>query len=170
MKISMIVAMTREGVIGLQHQLPWHLPADLKWFKTHTVGKPVIMGRKTFESLKKPLKNRLNIVLSHQFRIGCAEQTVQFVQNKQEALLLCHGVPECMVIGGASVYQAFFQESDKLYITWIEKQFSGDAYFPVWDRKEWSLTFEEHHEPDAENTFPYTFTCWERITPSHYLF
>lgn len=160
-----MVAMTREGVIGLQSQLPWYLPADLKWFKAHTLGKPVIMGRKTFESLKNPLKNRLNIVLSRQLSTShMSHEFVQFVQNKREALLLCLGAEECMVIGGASVYQAFFQESDRLYITWIEKKFSGDTYFPVWNEKEWSLTFEEHHEPDDQNTFPYTFTCWERIT------
>lgn len=161
MSISIIVAMTRLGVIGVGNRLPWHLLADLKWFKEQTLSKPVIMGRKTFESLKAPLKGRLNIVLSHSPKSSSKE--VLFVQTKADALALCEQAQECMVIGGASVYSVFLEEAEKLYITWVEQTFPGDVFFPPWNPKEWSLCFEEHHERDQNNPCAYTFTKWERV-------
>lgn len=168
MKISIIVAMTRAGVIGWGSRLPWHLPADLKWFKAQTLSKPVIMGRKTFESLKVPLADRLNIVLSHAEKIQpiappFEKKKVLFVKSKEEAMAACGTASECMVIGGASIVSLFLEEASMLYITWVEQAFSGDVFFPSWNPKEWSLCFEERHGPDQSNPCAYTFTKWERI-------
>lgn len=160
MTISIMVAMTREGAIGLAGHLPWYLPADLQWFKKQTLGKPVIMGRKTFESLKAPLKDRLNIVLSHSPKVS--SDNVRFVTSKEAALAAAAPAQECMVIGGSSIYQAFLAKANKLYITWIEQAFSGDTFFPAWDQNAWSLSWEEHHEPDKKNACAYTFTWYEK--------
>ena len=146
-KISLIVAMAQNRVIGIKNDLPWHLPADLKRFKTLTTGKPVIMGRKTFESIferiKKPLPDRPNIVIS---RSGFSHDGVEVYDDLKEALkTTAKNYPgqEIMVTGGASIYEQALPFADRLYLTIIEKDFDGDAWFPEIDKDDWKVVEEE---------------------------
>ena len=161
-KICIVVAMAQNGVIGINNDLPWHIPADLKRFKALTVGKPVIMGRKTFDSifarLKKPLPDRPNIVIS---RSGFSHDGVTVFADVKTALKeIAQKYPddEIMVIGGASIYEQTLPLTDKLYLTVIEKDYDGDAYFPDINPNEWTLV-QEQEETDP---VPYAFRTFLR--------
>lgn len=154
MKISLIVAMARNHVIGINGQMPWHLPADLKHFRAITMGHPIIMGRKTFEAIGKPLPGRRNLVISHnpEFSVEGAE-----VYNQIEvALEQCADLEQVFVIGGATLYEMMLGRADYLYLTEIDQEFAGDTFFPQFDRKDWQeLGCQEHFD---ENTrFKYRF-------------
>ena len=160
MRLSIIVAMDDNQLIGKDNGLPWHLPADLGDFKKTTTGKTVLMGRKTYESIGRPLPNRRNIVISRNSAFeapGC-----EVVESIDQALALAQDDPEVMVMGGASFYQQMLPQVDRLYITQIEGSFEGDAYFPVFDRDAFVETKRETHQPDEKNPHTYHFTILER--------
>ena len=162
MIISIIVAMAKNRVIGNKNALPWRLPADMEHFRQLTVGKPVIMGQKTFESIGKPLPGRTNIVLTldENFQApGCiiahsVDEALQTAKKK--------GTGEVMVAGGASVYRQFLPLTNKMYLTLINKDFEGDAYFPEFDEKDWEETERIENKPDKDNHYQYNFITLER--------
>ena len=164
--VSLIVAATRNQVIGLENQMPWHLPADLRYFKQCTLGKPIIMGRKTWESLGRPLPGRLNIVISRQADAELAGAEVfadlaSAIERGQEWAAQ-QGVDEVMVIGGGQIYQQAIALAQRVYLTRIELELEGDTFFPVLDAGDWQQTSAQAHP--AQNTEPgYTFEVWQRI-------
>lgn len=154
MKISMIAAMANQRVIGKDNKMPWHLPADLKFFKKMTLGKPVIMGRKTFESIGRPLPRRQNIVISRNKTFSADGVTV--VHDIASALGAAGEVDEVVVIGGGYVYQQFLSQADELYLTFIDLDVEGDAFFPDFDANtQWHEHWSESHFK-ADNV-PYDF-------------
>jgi len=159
--ISLIAAADHNRVIGRDGELPWHLPEDLKRFRNLTLEKPIIMGRRTHESIGKPLDKRTNIVLTTQpdFRAeGC-----QVVHTIKEAVNICDDAEEIMIIGGESIFQAFLPRADRLYLTIIHQTFEGDTYIPRLQLNEWFLTGYEHHSTDTSE-LPYSYFTLERET------
>ncbi len=160
MKLSLIWAMDKNRLIGKDNALPWHLPADMQWFRKQTMDKPILMGRKTFESIGKPLPGRTNMILTRQqgLRIeGCV-----VVPSLAAAKAAVPQADEIMVIGGAEVYALLLPEADKLYITHIDESFEGDAWFPEVDFQAWILSHAEHHHADEKNKYDYRFEIWQR--------
>lgn len=154
MKISLIAAMDQNRLIGNQNQLPWHLPADLKHFKTLTLNKPILMGRKTYDSIGKPLPNRRNIVLSSQKDITLAGCEV--VDSIEAALHMVCNAPELMVIGGRTIYEQTLPIATHLYLTLIKAKFKGDTYFPEWRPHEWTLVDSITQSNDQGPEFEFT--------------
>jgi len=137
MRIALIAAMSENGVIGNNNALPWHLPEELKYFRKVTLGKPVIMGRKTFESMgKKPLPNRHNIIVT---RSTISAPACTVVSSVQEALAVVGESEEIMVIGGAQIYESFLPFANRIYLTTVHQQCSGDTYFPKVDWGQWEM-------------------------------
>lgn len=162
MNISLIAAMAIDQVIGMEKAMPWNLPGDLAWFKRNTLNKPVIMGRVTYESIGRPLPQRVNIVLSSQ--PAGADNTVIWVTSIEEALAAAQAienVEEVMVIGGGKVYQQFLPLANKLYLTHVDAEVIGDTHFPAYEPDEWDSIFTEYHEADENNTHGY---CFEVLT------
>jgi len=157
--ISLIWAQDKNGLIGAGGQLPWRLPADMAWFKKNTMGKPVLMGRKTFDSIGRPLPGRTNIVLTSQ-DIDITDCTI--VHSLEEAIAVADEMKELMVMGGAQIYKLALPQADRLYITQIHAILNGDTYFPAFNKSEWWETFRENHEPDEKNMHPYSFRMLER--------
>jgi len=159
-RISLIAALDKNGVIGDDGGIPWRLPADLQYFKRVTMGKPLIMGRKTHESIGRPLPGRQNIVLTRQRDYHAPGCTV--VHSIEEALAAAGDAEEVMVAGGGSVYRQFLPLAHRLYLTLVDTTAEGETTFPPFDREKWRLIFEEAHPVDEENPFPYRFTIFER--------
>jgi dihydrofolate reductase len=160
--ISLIWAMDDNGLIGVENRLPWKLPADMKWFRRHTLGKTIVMGRKTFESFGgKPLPERINIVITRD--MGYQAPGAIVVHSIDEALQAASGQPEIFIIGGASFYEQMLSRADRLYITQVHGVFSGDAWFPRFDMTEWRLVTSEESGVDEKNAYPCTFTVHERV-------
>ena len=159
--ISLIAAMDRNRVIGLEGDLPWHLPNDLKWFKRCTLGKPVLMGRRTWESIGRPLPERRNIVLTTNAEFTAEGATV--VHSLEQALDAAGDAEEVMVIGGGVLFAETITFASRLYLTVVDGEFSGDTWFPFFASDDWQETFCEHHEPDEKNPYPYTFLIWEHV-------
>ena len=161
MKISLIVAMASNRVIGLNNQMPWHLSADLKKFKKITMGSPILMGRKTHESIGKPLPGRTNIILSknQEYRQGGC-----LVFNDLETALKkgCESAEEIFVIGGSDLYEAILPMTDAIYLTIINREFQGDAFFPDIDWNDWTEVEREDIKSDPDVTFSYSFLKLER--------
>ena len=160
MIISIIAAMGKNRVIGKGNALPWKLPADMKHFQDITKGKPVIMGRKTFESIGKPLPNRINIIITRDenYKVdGCI-----VAHSIDEALKAAGSPEEVMIIGGAQVYKEFLPRANKMYLTLIEADFEGDAYFPKYNVEEWEEIAYEEHERDKDNQYNYRFLVLRR--------
>ncbi|MDW8844708.1 type 3 dihydrofolate reductase [Erwinia sp. MMLR14_017] len=157
--ISLIAAMAADRVIGMDNAMPWHLPADLAWFKRHTLNKPVIMGRRTWESIGRPLPDRLNIVISSQ---PSTAEGVIWVASVEEALQAAGEAEEVMVIGGGRIYEQFLAQADKLYLTHIDAEVVGDTTFPDFEPEEWQSTFSEFHDADEKNSHSYCFEILER--------
>ena len=134
--ISLIVAHDENRVIGYKNELPWHLPGDLKYFKEMTMGKPIVMGRKTFESIGRPLPGRRNIVITR--NADYKAEGIEVVGSLKDALTLVSDAEEIMIIGGAQIFEQVMPIADKLYITLINHTFKGDTYFPTYD--EWKKT------------------------------
>ena len=158
--LSLIVAMDDNRLIGSANQLPWHLPGDLAFFKRTTMGKPIIMGRKTYKSIGKPLPGRRNIVITRnpQFSAeGC-----EIVNTIEEALTICSDHDELMLIGGASLYQQIMQQVSCMYITRIYHSFSGDTWFPEFDSALWKITEQQDFGADDKNPFAYSFVKYVR--------
>lgn len=166
MIISAIVAVDKHNAIGRDNNLPWHLPEDLKFFKRTTMGKPVVMGRKTFESLGKPLPNRLNIVLSRQENITLPEHVLHY-QDIDTAIryLKEQGHDEIFIIGGGKIFTETLPIIEQLYITEVDTVVAdADVFFPHIDHSQWKLTWEEPHGSDEKHAFAYTFRKYERAS------
>lgn len=163
MIISAIAAMSRNRVIGVENDLPWHLPADMKYFMRTTRGHHVIMGRKTFESMGIPLKNRTNIVITRDLFYTASGILVTHSLNEALEIPRSNGEDEVFIIGGAEIYKLSLPILDRIYLTEIElKVEKGDAFFPEFSTKEWQLVREEKHQPDAKNQYTYTFKIFEK--------
>ena len=170
MLISIIVAAAENNAIGFQGKLPWHLPADMKYFKNITWGMPVIMGRKTFESLGKPLSGRKNIVISRheggkKKKINWSPEGVVVVGSFEDAMFVAKetDAKEVMVIGGGEIYRLAFEKTKRIYLTRVKASPEGDTFFPVLDAATWHLVSQKDHEVDEKNAFAYSFQVWERI-------
>jgi len=155
MLIAIIAAMDRNRLIGDGQRLPWRLPADLRRFRALTMGKPVIMGRRTHESIGKVLPGRRNIVLSRnaEFRLSDCER----LPNLQAALEACADAPEVMIIGGAQLYAEALGQAQRMYLTLLDASFTGDTWFPDYDRREWRETYREDHAQDADAPCAFSF-------------
>ncbi|KIQ82737.1 MAG: type 3 dihydrofolate reductase [Aeromonas sp.] len=162
MKISMIAAMAHDRVIGKDNQMPWHMPADLAHFKRVTLGKPVLMGRKTFESIGRPLPGRRNLVISR--NPGYQADGIEVVGSVEVALALLadNEVAEVMVIGGGHLYAELLPKADCLYLTRIELEVEGDTRFPAFADEQWQCVEREVHQADEKNPHPYRFETWLR--------
>ncbi len=146
MRIAMIAAMANDRVIGKDNQMPWHLPEDLKHFKAMTLGKPIVMGRKTFESIGKPLPGRQNIVITRQ--ADYQPQGVDVVGSFEEAKALVTDVEELVVIGGGQLYAQLIDVADRLYLTHINLNVEGDTHFPDYHHISWSILDQQSHIND----------------------
>lgn len=161
MKISMIAAMTEERVIGIKNTLPWKLPNDMKWFRQNTMGKPIIMGRKTFESFgAKPLPGRTNIIITHSQNYQAQDSIV--VHSIDDALKAAGDVEEVMIIGGASFYEQMLPKADRLYLTFVHAELKGDAWFPEINNNDWNKTEKISHKKDKDNQYAHTFLILDR--------
>jgi dihydrofolate reductase len=158
--LSIIVAFDENRLIGANNQLPWHLPADLKQFKSITMGHHMIMGRKTFESIGKPLPGRTSVIISRNANFR-AEGTI-VVHSLKEAVDYCRHQDEVFVIGGAQIFTAALEMADKLYLTRIHHHFEGDTYFPEISENEWVETEHKYHEADEKNPWPFSFMIYTR--------
>ena len=166
MKLSVMVAMAANRVIGHENRLPWHLPADLKHFKATTLGKPVLMGRKTWESIGRPLPGRTNIVITRKTDWNAAG--VKVVHSLDDALTLAEdialidGATELMVIGGAEIYQAALPRAQRLYFTEVHAEVEGDAVLPPIDWSDWKEVSRERFTASETNPYDYSFAVFER--------
>jgi dihydrofolate reductase len=161
MIISIIVAVGQRGEIGKDNALLWKLPNDMRWFVKNTKGKPIVMGRKTFESFgAKPLPNRKNIVITRDENYSAEGAVV--VHNIDDAIAAAEPADEVMIIGGAEFYKQLLPRAQRLYLTRVEGSFDADAFFPMIPEYEWKETFCEEHDRDDEHEFEYVFRILER--------
>ena len=159
MIISMIAAMANNRVIGKDNQMPWYLPADFAWFKRSTMGKPVVMGRKTYDSIGRPLPGRLNVVISRDESLEI--EGVTTVTSIEKALELVSDVDEVMIIGGGSIYESCLPKANKLYLTYIDFDVDGDTQFPDWGEG-WKQSFNDTYQADEKNKHNMEFVVLER--------
>lgn len=159
-KISLIVAMDDNRLIGSKNGLPWHLPADLAFFKRTTMGKPIIMGRKTYESIGKPLPGRRNIVVTRDPDFSAAG--CEIANGIDSAIDLCQNDVEIMLIGGASLYRQSLERATDLYITRIHRSFEGDTWFPDFDESQWKLEKRDYFDADTSNIHDHSFIKYVR--------
>lgn len=163
MTLSAIVAISANNVIGKDNELPWYLPADLKYFKRTTLGHPVIMGRKSYDSIGRPLPKRTNIIVTRDpYYIS---SNILVAHSIGEAVDLAKDMEseETFIIGGAMIYESSLPLLDRMYITEVNANIEGDTFFPEWNQEEWKLISEEHHTSDEKNEFDYAFKIYERI-------
>ncbi|HET8807853.1 MAG TPA: type 3 dihydrofolate reductase [Methylophaga sp.] len=160
--LSIIVAMDENRLIGKDNQLPWRLSADLQFFKRMTMGKPLIMGRNTHESIGRGLPGRRNIVVTRQADYQPAEGC-ELAQDPDAALAMCADETEVMLMGGASLYQQLLPKADKLYLTRVLTALDGDTWFPEINWQQWQLLSQESHTADAKNQFDYRFEIYQRL-------
>ena len=161
-KLALIVAVARNNVIGSGNTIPWYCPADLQYFKRTTMGAPVLMGRKTWDSLKiQPLPGRQNIIVTRdsQYRIeGC-----DIVNSIEAGLQLTQNAPRVFVIGGEDIYKQVLNRADELYITYVDAEVQGDRYFPQMSLQDWELIREESYSADEKNPYDLNFKVYSRI-------
>jgi dihydrofolate reductase len=158
--ISIVVAASTNNVIGVQGELPWKISDDLKRFKQLTMGNPIVMGRRTWESIGRALPGRQNIVLTRQSDLlaeGC-----DVVASPAEALSVAGDAEEIFVIGGSDIYALFLPKSTRLYLTRVHVHIDGDAYFPEFDEQDWQLIEAESHDADEKNQLAFDFRTYER--------
>jgi dihydrofolate reductase len=160
MQLSIIVAMDRNRVIGKNDTLPWHISEDLKYFKRVTMGKPIVMGRKTHESIGRPLPGRENIILTRDKSYQAEGCTV--LNSIEEILEHCKNVEEVMVTGGSEVYKQTFGKVSRLYLTEVHAEVDGDTFFPEFNRDEWEEISREDFHKDEKNEFDYSFLILEK--------
>jgi dihydrofolate reductase len=160
MKLSLIVAMATNRTIGINKQMPWHLSADLKKFKKITMGHPIIMGRKTFESIGRPLPGRQNIIISRD--VNYQQEGCLIFNGLDAAVQYCSDQDEVFVIGGATLYEVTLERADRLYITQINQAFEGDTWFPEIDIEDWQEVAREDINNDASVDFKYSFIRYDR--------
>ncbi len=159
LEISIVVAMDRQRTIGVDGGLPWHLPEDLKYFKRITMGKPIIMGRKTHDSIGRPLPGRENIVVTANpaYRAeGCTA-----VHSVEQALEHCAGQDEVMIVGGSSLYAEALAKATRLYLTEVDALIEGDVHFPEYDGSLWKEISREKYPADEKNPYPYAFVVYQ---------
>ena len=161
--LSIIVAVAENGVIGSDNRLPWHLPDDLKRFKALSLGKPIVMGRRTFDSIGRPLPGRTNIVISRQS--GLTIEGVRVVHSLDEALSAAGTVPEIVVIGGAEIFRQVLPRTNRIHLTRVHAHVPGDVLFPVLDPTQWREADGEHHAADERHQYAFTFVTLQRIAP-----
>ena len=162
MRVSVIVAASANNVIGVAGELPWHLPEDLRQFKALTMGKPMIMGRKTFESIGRPLPGRRSIVLTRQGDValhGC-----EIANSPQQALQLAGDADEVMVIGGGTVYEQMLPRADRIYLTRVAADIDGDTFFPALDDAEWEMISSEEYPVSAERPTGFSIQTLDRVS------
>jgi len=160
-KLAIIVATDEKGLIGRDNDLPWKLSADLQYFRRVTMGKPLIMGRNTHESIGRALPGRKNIIVTKNENYqaeGC-----DVVHSVADALKACDDAEEVMVMGGASLYTQLLAQADRLYLTQVHASLEGDTWFPDWQRSDWQQLSREDHLADDKNDFPYSFIIYDRI-------
>jgi dihydrofolate reductase len=165
MIISAIVALAENNAIGKNNQLPWHLPDDLRFFKRTTMGKPVLMGRKTFDSMGKALTGRLNIVVSHQPDLKLPDGVLLY-NDLDKAIERLEGEDneEVFIIGGGKIFEETLDQTDRLYVTKVHTAIEeATAFFPEIDHSHWKLVWEERHEADERHKYAFTFQQLERI-------
>ena len=160
MRRSLVVAMSRNGVIGRNNQLPWRLPADLAFFKRTTMGHPVIMGRRTYESIGKPLPGRLNIVVTHRKDFAAPGCTV--VHSMDEAYRAAGSAPEVSIIGGSAIFEEALPSADTVYLTEVDADVEGDVFFPSFDRSRFREAELERHAADERHAFPFRILRLDR--------
>ena len=158
--ISIIVAVAQNGVIGDKNSLLWHISEDMRFFKRTTSGHPVIMGRKTYESLGRPLPNRTNVVISR--TLGELEGCT-VVRSLEEAIALFPTEEEVFVIGGAQIYALALDVADRFYLTRVGHDYEGDTSFPTWNESEWRLISREAYEQGEKYPHPFAFEIYDRI-------
>lgn len=163
MKLSIAVATSLNHAIGKNNQLLWHLPADLKFFKTTTMGCPVVMGRKTFQSIGRTLPGRKNVVITRDKNFNSDNQfDILVVSSLDEALVKMHSENEVFIIGGGEIYSQSIDSVDTIYLTLVHTVIDGDVYFPEIDKSKFDLVWEEKHLADEKNKFDFTFQKFER--------
>lgn len=160
--ITLIVAVADNGVIGRDNTLPWHLPDDLKRFKRLTLGKPIVMGRKTFDSIGKPLPGRQNIVVTRD--ANYRRDGVTVVNDVDAALRAAGAVPEIMVIGGAELFRTLLPRAGRLHLTRVHGNIEGDVMWPALDAREWQVVERETHSTDERHAFAMTFEMLQRVS------
>ena len=163
-RVSLIAAMAENRVIGVNNTLPWRLPADLKHFRRLTTGHHVIMGRRNYESIGKPLPDRTNIVVTRNPSYcapGCLVK-----HSFEDALASAQNDPEVFVIGGAEIYRQALEHADRMYLTLVHAHIPGDTYFPPFDQSHWQEVSRERHEPDEKNPHACTFLVYDRKLPA----
>ena len=160
MTVSLVVAASKNNVIGRDGELPWHLPEDLRHFRRITTGKPVIMGRKTFESIGRPLPDRHNIVMTRD--PDYAAEGCDVVDSVAEALDVAGDADEVMIIGGGQVYRDFLPRADRIYMTRVQAEVQGDTRFPRIEGNAWRLVSAEHHAADEKHEFAFEMMVFER--------
>ncbi len=169
MRIALIVAMARNRVIGRNNALPWHLPGDLRYFRQITMGKPVIMGRKTWDSIGRPLPGRTNVVITRNAEwsvpVGAARvESLDAALVKADAQAELDGVDEVMIIGGGQIYAEALALVDRLYVTQVHAEVAGDAYFPVVNWDEWEEIGREDFSASDNNPYDYSFVIYQRLS------
>jgi len=166
MRVSLIVALSENHVIGRNNKLPWYLPNDLKYFKQVTMGKPIVMGRKTYESIGKPLPGRVNIVVTR--NKDWSAEGVRVVHSLENAFELAasiaeiDGQDEVMIIGGDQIYKSALPMVDRMYLTEVHAQVDGDAFFPEFDRDAWQELGREDYQASEPNPYDYSFVVYDR--------
>lgn len=158
--ISIVVAVAENNAIGKNNQLLWHLPADLKHFKNITSGRTVVMGRKTYDSIGKPLPNRKNIIITRQKDLILSGADV--VSSLEEALSVDKESKEIFIIGGAEIYKNALPFTNRIYLTTVHQQYEADTFFPAFDRSEWKETSHDYHPADEKNSVACTFSTLEK--------
>ena len=158
--ISIIVAVAKNGIIGDKNSLLWHISEDMRFFRETTSGHPVIMGRKTYDSLGRPLPKRTNVVISRTTKHieGCT-----VVGSLEEAIALFPEEEEVFIIGGAQIYALAMEVADRLYLTRVEHDYQGDTSFPEWDESKWKLISRKAYERGEKYEYPFAFECYDRV-------
>ena len=158
--VSIIVAIAKNGIIGDKNSLLWHISEDMRFFRETTSGHPVIMGRKTYDSLGRPLPKRTNVVISRTTKHieGCT-----VVGSLEEAIALFPKEEEVFIIGGAQIYALAMEVADRLYLTRVEHDYQGDTSFPEWDESKWKLLSRTPYERCEKYEYPFDFECYERV-------
>lgn len=159
--LTLVVAMARGRVIGYGGTMPWHLPDDFKYFKAVTMGKPVVMGRRTWQAIGKPLPGRLNIVVTRER--GFAAPGCIVVHSLAEAIAAAGAAPEIMIIGGAELYRQTLPRACRIHLTLIEADVPGDTWFPELDQAQWREVSRTAHAADARHAWPFSFIVYERV-------
>ncbi|MBI3899370.1 MAG: type 3 dihydrofolate reductase [Gammaproteobacteria bacterium] len=158
-----MAAIAENRVIGVRNTLPWHLPADLKYFRRLTVGHPIILGRRNYESIGRPLPERTNIVITR--RTDYSAPGCRVVHTLEAALAAANGTSEIFIVGGAEVYAQTLAQADRLYLTFVHAVVPGDTFFPEFDLREWRELAREYHAADEKHAHAFSFVTLERLRP-----